>query len=312
MENNFRSILAIDFETANAARSSACAVAAVKMDLSGNVIESYYSLINPHEEFDPFNIMIHGITPDDVVDSPSINPAMAKVFNLIDPDTLIVCHNSAFDFSVMKNSLSKEPLSIPDLTFTCTYRLSSRLISSLVSYTLPDVADYLQIGGLDHHNAMSDALTCGKILLRLASDFSGDFGQMHTAANLKYGHIVDGDYDGIHKINREHTGHISRLPKNFPDIITGEDSPFYQKNVCFTGKLESMTRIEAIDIINQIGGVGQDSFKKDTDYLITGYQSPSVLAGKPKSSKTLKAEEMLKKGKRIEIIPEDEFLKMLY
>ena len=61
MENTFRSILAIDFETANAARSSACAVAAVKMDLSGNVIESYYSLINPHEEFDPFNIQCHSV-----------------------------------------------------------------------------------------------------------------------------------------------------------------------------------------------------------------------------------------------------------
>ena len=72
-----------------------------------------------------------------------------------------------------------------------------------------------------------------------------------------------------------------------------------------------MTRGEAIDIINSIGGFGCDSFTKKTDFLITGYQNPGVLAGKEKSSKRIAAEKMLASGKSIEIIPEEDFLKML-
>lgn len=308
----FKTIIGLDFETANSSRSSACAVAAVKYDLCGNRLDEYYSLINPHEDFDIFNIMIHGITPEMVVDAPGIAPAMAKVFSLADPDSLFVCHNAAFDFSVLRASLQKDPIIIPDLTFTCTYRIASRIITDSVIFTLPTVADLCGIVGLDHHNALSDADTCAKILLYFVGQYNSDFDALHAACNLKYGHISSGEYDGIHKTVRESTGPVSRIGNDYvASFSTDSTSYFYEKNVCFTGKLNSMTRAEAIEIINRLGGFGSETFNKSTDILVTGYQNPAVLAGKPKSSKYLQAEKMLSKGKKIEIIPEEEFLKLL-
>lgn len=56
--------VAVDFETANARRSSACSIgiAAVK---GLKVVETYHSLIRPEfGRFSGVNIRIHGITPD--------------------------------------------------------------------------------------------------------------------------------------------------------------------------------------------------------------------------------------------------------
>ena len=56
-------ILAIDFETANASRSSACSIGYALIE-NGEIIKNEEVLINPEEYFDPFNISIHGITEE--------------------------------------------------------------------------------------------------------------------------------------------------------------------------------------------------------------------------------------------------------
>ena len=305
------SIIGLDFETANAGRSSACSVAAVKYDRSAKKIKEFYTLINPHEEFDFFNVMVHGITSGMVKDAPDIHDAMKSVFELFEPGSLVVCHNAAFDMSVLRASLEKNPLPVPDFIFTCTYRLASRLLPKNISYTLPDVADQCGITGLAHHNALNDADTCAKILFYLIDMFDGDIDRLHKTANLNFGHFINGEYDGIHKSVRESFHKHSEKPHSLPNFTVGQDSPFWGKTVAFTGKLESMTRDEAISIINQIGGIGTDSFTKKTNILVTGYQDPKKLAGKEKSSKRLAAEKMLQEGKDIEIIPEEQFYKML-
>lgn len=309
--SQYKSVIGLDFETANASRSSACAVAAVKLDLDGNMIDHYSTLINPHEPFDDFNIMIHGIRERMVLNSPDIGEAMENVFKLFDPDSLIVCHNAAFDMSVLRNALEKNPIDIPDFTFTCTYRLASRALPKNVSYSLPDVAEQCHLSGLVHHDAESDAETCARILLHLIHMFDGDIDKLHITANIKYGRFVNGEYDGIHKAVKESLPENKIRHKKLPSFTIGPDSPFYQKNVAFTGKLESMTRDEAIEIINTIGGFGSETLTKKTNYLITGYQNPAVLAGKEKSSKRLAAEKMLAEGKDIEILPEEMFIKLL-
>ena len=311
-ESHFKYIIGLDFETANACRSSACAVSAVKYNLMGEAVDGFTTLINPHEPFDFFNVMIHGINEFMVADAPDIAEAMTEVFKLIDSESIVVCHNAAFDMSVLRNALEKNPIPIPDFTFTCTYRLASRILPKNVSYSLPDVAEQCGVLDLIHHDAESDAATCARILIYLINMFDGDIDKLHITANIKYGHFENGEYDGIHKAVRESLPGNKTKHNKLPAFTVGPDSPFYQKQVAFTGKLESMTRAEAIEIINTIGGYGSDKMSKQTDFLITGYQNPAVLAeGKSKSSKYIAAEKMLSEGKSIEIIPEDMFIKML-
>ena len=305
-------IVAIDFETANELRSSACAVAGVRFDLStGQKTGRMYTLINPEDYFDPFNISIHGITPDMVKDAPLFPEAMKGFYALLDDGSLVVAHNAAFDMSVLRASYGDGP-EIPDLVFACTYRLASRILPSSVSYTLPDVAAACCVEGLNHHNAESDAEICGKVFLAMLSKYAS-IEEMLTAANLNLGTIQAGEYDGIHKLEREHTGvyYGARAHKPLPAFTVGPDSPFYGKTVVFTGALSSMLRQDAENIIQQIGGSIGKGVTKKVDYLITGYQAPNVLKGHEKSAKYLAAEKLLASGHRIEVVPEEEFLKML-
>ena len=63
-------IIAIDFETANEQRASACSIGLAWIE-DGEVTRVEERLIRPSEmRFSGFNISIHGITPDDVVDEP--------------------------------------------------------------------------------------------------------------------------------------------------------------------------------------------------------------------------------------------------
>lgn len=67
------SFTAIDFETANRSFASACAVGVVRVE-DGQVADTQYSLLRPppgHDHFEPGNIRVHGIHPQDVVNAPS-------------------------------------------------------------------------------------------------------------------------------------------------------------------------------------------------------------------------------------------------
>ena len=61
---------ALDFETANGKRTSICSVGMVKV-VNNEIVESFYTLVNPFDYFSQTNIEVHGITPEDVIDAPS-------------------------------------------------------------------------------------------------------------------------------------------------------------------------------------------------------------------------------------------------
>lgn len=65
-----KNFTALDFETANASRSSVCSIGLAKVK-NGEIIDTYYSLVNPGERFDSRNIAVHGIRPEDVRNAPS-------------------------------------------------------------------------------------------------------------------------------------------------------------------------------------------------------------------------------------------------
>ena len=62
--------IAIDFETANEERRSACAIGLAWIE-SGEVVRREHRLIRPKEmRFNVHNIRVHGINPEDVRDKP--------------------------------------------------------------------------------------------------------------------------------------------------------------------------------------------------------------------------------------------------
>ena len=114
--------IAIDFETANHYRTSACSIG-IAMVKNNQVMDSKHFFIKPEPfYFDPFNVMIHGITEDDVIDAPTFVELWPTLETLIDKQ-IIVAHNASFDISVMRRTLEQYNLPNPNISILCTYRI---------------------------------------------------------------------------------------------------------------------------------------------------------------------------------------------
>jgi len=82
--------VAIDVETANSELESICQIGLVKY-VDGNLIEEWSSLIDPEDEYEFMNTTIHGISEEDVIDSPTIPEVKDKLKGYLD-DVICVSH----------------------------------------------------------------------------------------------------------------------------------------------------------------------------------------------------------------------------
>lgn len=116
----------IDFETANSERDSPCEIGLTFVKNS-QIVETKSWLIKPrYSEFDYFNILIHGIRPEHVIDKPEFNELWEELKPLIE-DQFIIAHNASFDISVLRRTLQTYQLPFPTLNYSCSYIFSKSL-----------------------------------------------------------------------------------------------------------------------------------------------------------------------------------------
>lgn len=303
---SLKNFIAFDFETANRSRHSICSVGMVIVK-NGKIVDSIYQLINPEEEFDGFNIAIHHITPNDVKNSPTFDEFYYSIREKID-NQIMVAHYLAFDGYALRDNLLKYQVQPCNNQLLCTYQLSKRLLQGKPSYSLNTLCQHYGIELTHHHHALSDAQACAELMLRLADDHElMDFDSIFDKTRIRPGILSPDQYrSSLIKKNR---GNIE-----LSDIEISEDAdlenPFYGKNIVFTGKLNLFTRNEAAHLVAKKGGKPQNGINKETNYIILGNFEDVMIKGN-KSSKLEKAEKMINEGKEIEIISEEDFIKMI-
>lgn len=156
--------IAFDVETPNAAndRMSAIGVSVIE---DGAVVDAFYSLVDPEERFDRFNIELTGITPEMVASAPAF-PELWRDLEPIMGGGLLIAHNAPFDMSVLAKCLRDYGIAWrPTARYACTCQMGRRLLPELPNHKLNTLCDYLGIE-LDHHRADSDSRACAEILLR--------------------------------------------------------------------------------------------------------------------------------------------------
>ena len=159
-------IIAIDFETANPKRVSACSVGGCVIE-GDAITESFSSFIKPPLEFGdfaPINMRVHGITPDKVADAPTFEELFPRFKARVDGN--IVVSYSKFDLSVI-NSLLDYYGHRSRFEHIDVCALAKRSIPGLSNYKLPTVAKHFGLGEFNHHDAVSDAVMCAKVFLSL-------------------------------------------------------------------------------------------------------------------------------------------------
>ncbi len=175
------SFVAIDFETAS--WGAACAIGIVHFE-DGVAIDELYTLLNPKisaRRWDRGAIRIHGITPDQVIDSPTFEDIWPELIHYAACYPL-VAHNANFDIGVLRGELQRASLQTPTIRYGCSMQLARSawpkrrlrdveeaadgdLRAAPENHKLSTLSEFLQIE-LDHHNALSDAQACGQIAVR--------------------------------------------------------------------------------------------------------------------------------------------------
>lgn len=156
--------IALDFETGNASRLSACALG-VSIFEDQTPAGELVTLIKPPAQVGKFhwgNVRVNHIKESMVVDAPTFDIVWRELADRVD-GSVLVCHNAMFDTAVLCACLAHYHLPVPDCRYVCTVKVAQRVWPQLVNHKLDTVAGALGIA-LNHHEAGSDARAAGLIL----------------------------------------------------------------------------------------------------------------------------------------------------
>jgi len=152
---------AIDFETANHSRDSACAVGVVIVD-GQRIVDRVYQLIRPPTSEFAFT-HIHGLTWQHVRSAPTFGELWPDLARRIGTVEFLASHNAPFDSGVLSSCCQTYGLPVVRRPFVCTVQVA-RDVWSIYPTKLPDVCARLRIP-LRHHQADSDAEACARIVI---------------------------------------------------------------------------------------------------------------------------------------------------
>ncbi|MDE1994526.1 MAG: 3'-5' exonuclease [Rhizobiaceae bacterium] len=185
--------IAIDFETANEQRGSACSVGLAWIE-DNRVVRIEERLIRPRDmRFSSFNVAIHGIRPEHVEDAPEFPGVMDEFADAFHGSTMIA-HNAAFDFSVWRSSLDRYGLPYPEFSYLCSVKMAQRVWPQLISHKLNVLAEHLGLS-FAHHNAAEDAVICAQVSIAIARDLNvGNILEIPERIGMKIGRLFSGGY----------------------------------------------------------------------------------------------------------------------
>lgn len=301
--------IAIDFETANEKRDSACSLGLTIVE-NGKIKEHKYYLIKPRElRFNPINISIHGIRATDVKHEREFDEIWPEIAPYFD-QTIVMAHNAAFDFSVLRYTLDAYQIPYPTFSYGCTMIMSRHFFNYLDNAKLNTVSHHLGLA-FNHHHASSDAHACAHIILKIQEELKlTDLTELCAQTGLQLGKIYPTGYKPAKSLRKNLTS--SRLPSSplTPSYALRTDF-FKGKTVVFTGGLKSMSRFQAIELISMLGGTVGQSVTKKTNILIVPHQNVYELQVDEMSTKLKKAIQSIYYGQEIIILTEADFLTYL-
>jgi DNA polymerase III epsilon subunit-like protein len=299
--------VAIDFETAST-RGTPCAVGLAEVD-EGHVSGRHSWLIRPPVfEFSPFNIAVHGITPDMCREAPDWEQSLERILQLTDGRPL-VAHNAAFDIGVIRDACDVTGIEWPRVEYACTLVVGRRVWPSLPTHSLPFLAAHLGIDAAAHHDAGADAVCAAEIGCRaLDVEEAAGLEELVAGCNATMGRLGPTEWRGSHG-RGSGSGPLPTGPT--AGVTIDGDHPLYGKRIAFTGALAIPRRDAQQAAVNR-GAVASRGVRRDTDLLVCGFQDMTRLAtGESKSAKLRKAESLRAAGRAIEIVGEREFVELL-
>lgn len=304
--------IAIDFEIANVNLYSACSLGLVFVKDLEIVDKKYYLIKPPTQRFDSDMTKIHGITYKNIKDAPTLRELWLDIGKYFNGAYIIAAHNTHFDMSVLFQSLKYQRIPYSDFTYIDSMFIG--LIECPNEYrSLDKMCSFLNIPLANHHNALDDAIGSASIILDIIkkSNRNKSLNQFLTYKKLSDQQRRFFDLKPLEKFK----GGFSHEKINIKSInetqIAVDDHVFLGKSFVFTGELENIDRITAMQKVVALGGIIKSGVSGKTDYLIVGTQDKSIVGDAGMSTKEKKAYTFIEQGKPIHILKENDFLDLI-
>lgn len=258
------------------------------------VVETFSALIGGQGEDFSISSFIENLTgiTDSMLSEEGIplGDAITSFFDFIGDD-ILMGHNVNFDVNFLYDAGVKILDKKLANDFVDTLRLSRQIITELKKHKLSTLAKHFDID-YTGHRASEDCLSTSKL-----------YNCLREKA------ISEGTSNRFSK-------KISKLTVNANDLKAenttfDEDNPLFEQNVVFTGKMDSLVRKDAMQIVLESGGAPQNNVNKKTNILVLG---DTAYASTVKNGATLKqqrAQQLAEDGQDIIVITESVFIDML-
>lgn len=257
----------------------------------GQVVDRFQTLVRPSRPVTDFITQLTGIRNEMLNGAPLIHEILPDFLDFIS-NYRLVGHNVRFDinflYDAMYNNLS---LTLRN-NYTDTMWMSRRILPELTNHKLVTISSHYHIAEEIDHRALSDALVAYQCYEAMKNQVPEDeFLQMKCPMSHK-------------KLLKA---------KDFQPETDVFDPmhPAYGRVFVFTGNLASMDRRQAMQLVMNRGGQCSDSVTAKTNFLVLGNCDYRTAIKCGKSAKHKRAEELILKGKDLQIISENVFLDLI-
>ncbi len=286
----------VDVETANRDRSTICQIGIAHI-VDGQVVDRWCTLIDPEDEFDDWNIKIHGITQADVQGAPTM-PEVREELRQRLRGQILVSH-TPYDRGAFEMAMDKYDLEQLQVYWLDSAKIARRAWPEKFGqrgYGLKNVSYYIG-HEFKHHDALEDAIAAAEITLAACREHNVD---------VEYWlHLFEGEI-----AQKKRQKHRSYSAASIP-IECNTEGELYGEVIVFTGELQIPRNI-AKSYAAFMGCEIKSAVTRKTTILVSGSQvSPLITSSSGKSNKHVKAEERILQGQEIKIISETDFLSLI-
>ncbi|MFK7061258.1 exonuclease domain-containing protein [Flavobacterium oreochromis] len=150
------------------------------------LVDQFISLVNPEIPIQPFVVKLTGINNGMLHSAPKFYEIAKRIIEITE-GCIIVAHNAAFDYRVIKTEFKRLGYDFKKQTL-CTVELAKKLIPDQPSYSLGKLVRSLGIPVADRHRASGDAMATVKLFkLLLSKDSEKEIVKSFIKTEIKSG-----------------------------------------------------------------------------------------------------------------------------
>lgn len=302
----------LDVETANRSRASICQLG-VTIVRNGRIEHTYETYVVPPTglgTFDPRNVSIHGIEPEDVADAPTwdfVDTVTRKLLQGLP----VIAHNADFDRSAYYEACTAVGLEHPSFNWLC----SLQLVREELGYGNASLSHAAKVYGIpldNAHTAGADSRATAAVTLAIAKQRRASTVEevWRGVPQLRAFTPVRESATMRPRISSSRYQRVADLPEANSDAP--QDGSLYGETVVISGVFDDVPRDTVIDRIAEVGAHPRLNFTKKTTVLIRAEHTGNPVEGlELGTGKERAAAKALAEGRSIRVLNGEDALREL-